>query len=86
MADRFPGWVRYSGIGLELAGVTAGLALLGYWVDSKFGTKPWGLLVGVAIGIVGGLYNLIRESLAAVHEAEDEDAKGATKERGSDGD
>jgi F0F1-type ATP synthase assembly protein I len=86
MADRFPGWVRYSGIGLELAGATAGLALLGYWIDSKFGTSPWGILIGVAIGIVGGLYNLIRESLTAVREAEDEDAKGGTKERKSDGD
>jgi F0F1-type ATP synthase assembly protein I len=88
MADRFPGWVRYSGIGLELAGATAGLALLGYWIDGKFGTSPWCLLAGVTIGIVGGLYNLIRESLAAVKEAEaeDEDAKATTKERSSDGD
>jgi F0F1-type ATP synthase assembly protein I len=86
MADRFPGWVRYSGVGLELAGATAGLALLGYWLDGKFGTSPWCLLAGVVIGIVGGLYNLIKESLAAVKEAEDEDAKAATKERSSDGD
>ena len=75
MADRFPGWVRYSGVGLELAGATAGLALVGYWVDSKYGTSPWGILIGVAIGIVGGLYNLVRESLAAIREAKDDDAK-----------
>ena len=66
----YPGWVRYSSVGLELAGATAGLALLGYWVDGHYGTQPWGMLVGVVIGIVGGLYNLIRESLAAVHDAE----------------
>src|SRR5258706_328637 len=53
MADRFPGWVRYSGVGLELAGATAGLALVGYWIDTKYGTSPWGMLGGVAIGIVG---------------------------------
>ena len=69
MADRMPGWVRYSGIGFELAGATAGLALAGYWIDGKFGTAPWGLLGGVFIGIVGGLYNLVKESLAAVREA-----------------
>jgi F0F1-type ATP synthase assembly protein I len=73
--DRFPSWVRYSGVGLELAGATAGLALVGYWIDGKFGTSPWGILAGVFIGIIGGLYNLVRESLAAVREARDDDAK-----------
>jgi len=74
---RGPGWVRYSGIGLELAGATAGLAFVGYWIDKKFGTGPWGMLGGVVIGIVGGLYNLVRESLDAVREARDDDAASA---------
>ncbi len=75
MADdrRFPGWVRYSGVGLELAGAIAGFALIGYWVDGKFGTSPWGMLGGVVLGLVGGLYNLVRESLAAMREANRED-------------
>lgn len=77
---RFPGWVRYSGIGLELAGVIAGLALAGYWIDSRFGTAPWGILGGVVLGLVGGLYNLVRESLDAAREAktDDEDAGGGS--------
>ncbi len=87
---RFPGWVRYSGIGLELAGATAGLALAGYWVDGHFGTRPWGFVIGVVIGIVGGLYNLVRESLEAIREAkiDDDSARDAlsSKERGRDGD
>jgi F0F1-type ATP synthase assembly protein I len=70
---RFPGWVRYSGVGLELAGATAGLAFVGYWIDGKFGTSPWGILGGVTIGIVGGLYNLIRESMAAIRDAQKDD-------------
>jgi len=70
---RFPGWVRYSGIGLELAGATAGLALLGHWIDGRYGTAPWGILVGVVIGIVGGLFNLVREAFAAAREAKDDD-------------
>ncbi len=74
MSDqRFPGWVRYSGVGLELAGATAGLAFVGYWIDGRYGTAPWGILIGVLIGIVGGLYNLVRESLAAAREAKDDD-------------
>ena len=71
--QRFPGWVRYSGVGLELAGATAGLALAGYWIDGKFGSSPWGMLTGVIIGIVGGLYNLVKESQAAIREAKSDD-------------
>ena len=70
---RLPGWVRYSGVGLELAGAIAILAFVGYWIDGRFGTSPWGILSGVAIGLVGGLYNMVRTSLAAVHEAATED-------------
>jgi len=91
MADRFPAWVRYSGVGLELAGATAALALVGYWVDGKFGTSPWGILIGVFIGIVGGMYNMVKESLAAVREAQKDDAarqedeRNDAKERNTDG-
>ena len=70
---RFPGWVRYSSVGLELAGAIGGLTLVGYWIDRRFGTTPWGMLVGVVIGLVGGLYNLVRESLEAVREGKAED-------------
>jgi ATP synthase protein I len=75
--SRFPGWVRHSGVGLELAGALAGFALIGYWIDRWYGTEPWGLLIGVILGLVGGLYNLVRQSLQAVREAriEDEAAK-----------
>jgi ATP synthase protein I len=92
MADdrRFPGWVRHSGVGLELAGATAGLALVGYWLDGRFGTRPWGTLIGVVIGLVGGLYNLVRESLEAAREAKAEDERApddvASKERRKGGD
>ena len=72
---RFPSWVKYSGAGLELAGATAGLALIGYWIDRRYGTTPWGILVGVVIGIGGGLYNLVKVSMAAMREAEDDDEK-----------
>ena len=86
---RYPSWVRYSGVGLELAGAIAGLALIGYWVDGRFGTGPWGIVVGVFIGLVGGLYNLVKESLAAVREAQadDESARSdaASKEHGRNG-
>ena len=82
---RFPGWVRHSGIGLELAGAIGGLALVGYWIDRRFGTQPWGMLGGVVIGLVGGLYNLVRESLEAVREAKTEDQAASDEDAGSKG-
>ena len=69
---KYPLWIRHSGAGLELAGATAGLALAGYWLDGKFDTGPWGLLVGVFIGIVVGLYNLVKASIQAQKDAEQE--------------
>jgi ATP synthase protein I len=82
---RFPGWVRYSSVGLELAGATAGLAFIGYWIDRKFGTEPWGILGGVVIGLVGGLYNLVRESLQAAREAKTEDQLASDEGSGPEG-
>ena len=71
---RFPGWVRHSGVGLELAGAVAGFSLIGYWIDRRYETQPWGLVIGVVLGMIGGLYNLVRESLQATREAQQEDA------------
>lgn len=56
---------RLAGAGVELAASVGGCVLLGYWIDTKLDSSPWALLIGAAIGIVGGLYNLIRRS---VHE------------------
>jgi len=70
---RFPSWIQHAGIGLEMAGAVAGFALVGYWIDRHFGSKPWGLVIGVALGLVGGLYNMVKESLLATREAQAED-------------
>ncbi len=67
-SDNKPTWLRHSGIGVEFAAALAGFALLGYWVDSHYGTRPWCLVIGAALGLVGGTYNLIRDSMAAFKE------------------
>jgi len=47
-------------IGWELA-VCTGLSFwLGYWLDGRFRTSPWGVLVLTLAGISIGLYRLIR--------------------------
>jgi F0F1-type ATP synthase assembly protein I len=58
-------WQGLAGIGFELVGAVVGLTLIGYWWDRHFGSSPWGLLTGAALGLIGGMYNLIRQSLSA---------------------
>ena len=60
-----PNTRRLAGMGVELAGTLAVFCLLGYWIDSKFDTSPLWMVIFSFLGIIGGLYNMIRQS---VHE------------------
>ena len=55
---------RYSGLGFEFAAAVAGFALVGYWLGGYFGNVRLGLAIGAGLGVVGGMYNLIRAALA----------------------
>ena len=46
--------------GLEFGGIVAASILLGLWLDSHFGTKPWIMLGLIVIGMGGGMARLIR--------------------------
>jgi F0F1-type ATP synthase assembly protein I len=69
------GWVRLSGIGVEFAAAVVGLTLVGFWIGRGMGHGRGGLLIGALLGIVGGGYNLIRQSLSAMKEAEQQDKR-----------
>lgn len=60
---------RLSGMGFELVAAVGGFILVGYWWDRHFGTGPRGIVVGAVLGVIGGMYNLIRQSLVASREA-----------------
>lgn len=85
MADRKsdkPSWIRVSGIGIEFAAAVAVFTLIGYYIDRYYDSSPTALLICVLLGLTGGMYNLIRESLKASRDAlgdstknEDEDKK-----------
>ena len=50
-------------IGLQVAvGVAVGY-FVGRWLDRRYGWSPNGVIVGPMIGLAGGLYLLIRESI-----------------------
>ena len=52
-----------AGVGIQFAGTAAIFALIGYYVDKRFGWSPWGLIGFSLVGFVGGLYLLIKEFL-----------------------
>ncbi len=73
--ERLPrGRMRFAGVGVELAATVGGACLVGYWIDRRFGTGPWGLVACAVVGVVGGLYNMIRPALR-------ETARTAERER-----
>ena len=57
--------LRLSGMGFEFAAAVIGFVLVGYWIDRHYGCRPKGVLIGAALGILGGGYNLIRTALQA---------------------
>ena len=68
MADKKngkPSWIRFSGIGIEFASAVAVFTVIGYYIDRHYDSSPTALLICILLGLVGGMYNLIRESLAA---------------------
>ncbi|WP_432797800.1 AtpZ/AtpI family protein [Poriferisphaera sp. WC338] len=56
---------RHFHMGLEFAGAAALMTIIGYVIDKKYGTAPWGVLICGTIGFVGGLYLFIKEALLA---------------------
>jgi F0F1-type ATP synthase assembly protein I len=58
------GW-SYAGIGLQFAATTAIFTCMGLYVDYRFQCSPWGTLGLTLLGLVGGMYLLIKEALKA---------------------
>lgn len=72
-------WMKLSGLGIEFAAAIGGLTLAGYWWDRHFGTEPWGFWIGLAVGMVGGMYNLIRQGMAASKNANSSSSIGTKR-------
>lgn len=64
-----PRGVLYSGLGLSFA-LTIGLcAWLGIWLDGRWGSAPWGVIVGALLGFAIGTWELVKvaRKLERVH-------------------
>ncbi len=51
--------------GFELLGAVVGMGLFGYWIGGYWEKSTLGLAIGGVLGIVGGMYNLVRQGLGA---------------------
>jgi F0F1-type ATP synthase assembly protein I len=47
-------------LGTTLAVTVAAMLGLGYWLDTRLGTRPWLLLAGGCLGVAVALYQFIR--------------------------
>jgi hypothetical protein len=50
-----PGWSTLLGIGSVSAAAVAAGIVLGWWLDGVFSTSPILVVIGIALGIVGGV-------------------------------
>ena len=58
-------------LGTELTVSTSIGGLLGYALDSFFGTKPWGLVVGIVLGSAAGCLAVYRVAMTLTIEEDD---------------
>ena len=77
------GAMRFASAGVELAATVGVGCLAGYWIDRRFETSPWGFVVCSAVGVVGGLYNMIRPAIREMTSLSERERKGRRGE--SDG-
>lgn len=61
--------------GFELAASVAGFSLIGWWLGGYWGDPRIGLLIGAVLGIIGGMYNLVRPSLAGLRRHREDQRK-----------
>jgi F0F1-type ATP synthase assembly protein I len=57
---RDDGLSRYGALGVQFAASVGLLAWGGHWLDSRWGTSPWMLLVGACLGFVGSIIAILR--------------------------
>ena len=67
--DPLPGEGGKSGSALAGLGLQFGVAivvcvLVGNWVDKRYGTGPWGVLVGAGVGFAAGFHSIFRAAKA----------------------
>jgi ATP synthase protein I len=60
--EQTAGWWSLAGIGFEFLAALLVPGAIGYWLDGKFNSRPWLMLVGGLLGFAIGLMQLLREA------------------------
>jgi F0F1-type ATP synthase assembly protein I len=56
-----PGVAAFAAMGLTAALIVAVGVVLGLWADHAWGTDPWGLLIGIALGTVAAVVSVVKQ-------------------------
>jgi ATP synthase protein I len=70
----------YLTLGLQLAITVVVFFFIGRWLDGKFGTDPWLMLAGLALGVTGGLTAFLKKVIAL---GKEEDRETEERKKGS---
>ncbi len=56
-----PGVAAFAAMGMTAALIVAVGVVLGLWADHAWGTDPWGLLIGIALGTVAAVVSVVKQ-------------------------
>jgi len=56
-----PGAMAFLTMGTTVAIIMAVFVVLGIWADRAWGTAPWGLLIGIALGTVAAVVSVVKQ-------------------------
>ena len=74
---------EFAGLGLQFAVSIIAFFFVGQWLDGKFGTTPWLLIIGVFLGGGASFYSMYRKLSSA--QARDDVARKARRDGGGGG-
>jgi len=63
-----PSPASFAGGGIQFVISILLFLYIGKWLDSRFGTSPWLLMIGVLVGAVAGFYSFYRRIMSSSRE------------------
>ena len=60
--NKKPSLWQHAGMGFEFASSVFGMGLVGFLLDRWLDTQPWCLVAGIVLGVIGGMYILIKRA------------------------